>query len=119
MSNGTKASRIAGAVHEIVRATGVGGRVWTSRSPSPLDPISGAQVELLVAAVKPLRRADRIDQVGDGVASMSREEASYWHATSRAIRADCRRFESCSHMVMADERPTAHRAMVSSVHDRC
>jgi hypothetical protein len=30
--------------------------------------------------VKPLRRADRVATVAEGVAAMSREEASYWHA---------------------------------------
>jgi hypothetical protein len=35
-----------------------------------------------VLAVKPLRRGDRIELVGDGVGRMSREEASYWHAKS-------------------------------------
>jgi hypothetical protein len=67
-------------VHDIVRGAGISGRSWTGAKGFELDPIAGAQVELLVLSVKPLRRGDRIDQVADGVSSMSREEASYWGA---------------------------------------
>lgn len=81
--NGTKASRVASAVHEVLRGAGVSGRAWSSSRPIELAPVPGAQTELLLQAVKPLRRADRIDQVAEGVATMSREEASYWHAKSR------------------------------------
>ncbi len=78
--NSTKATRIAGAVHDILRGAGVTGRAWASSKPIDLDYLTGAQVELLLVAVKPLRRADRIDHVSTGVAAMSPEEASYWHA---------------------------------------
>lgn len=78
--NGTRAGRVAAGLHQVVRGAGVGSRAWTSPRPIDLDQVSGAQAELLLRAVKPLRRADRIEAVGDGVAAMSREEASYWHA---------------------------------------
>lgn len=78
--NSTKATRIAGPVHDILRAAGVTGRQWSQTAPIDLDYLTGAQVELLLVAVKPLRRGDRIDHVGAGVAAMSPEEASYWHA---------------------------------------
>ena len=35
------------------------------------------------ARVKPLQRLDRLEAVGEGVAEMSREEASYWHAQTQ------------------------------------
>jgi len=78
--NSTKATRIAGPVHDILRTAGVTGRAWSEAKPIDLDYLTGAQVELLLVAVRPLRRADRIDHVGAGVAAMSPEEASYWHA---------------------------------------
>lgn len=80
---GLTAARVAGAVHDVLRAGGVKGRAWTSPRPIPLDQVTGAQLELLLLATKPLRRGDRIDQVSQAIADMSREEASYWHAKSR------------------------------------
>jgi hypothetical protein len=81
--NSNKATRIAGPVHDILRAGGVGGRAWASTKTIPVDYLVGAQLELLLVAVKPLRRADRIDHVAEGIAEMSVEEASYWHAKLR------------------------------------
>lgn len=78
--NGSRAARVASALHDVLRAAGVGSRAWSSSKPIDLDQVSGAQAELLLRAVKPLRRADRIETIGEGVAAMSREEASYWHA---------------------------------------
>jgi len=66
----------------VLRGGGVKGRTWTSSKPIILDQVTGAQVELVLQAAKPLRRGDRIDQVSEGVANMSREEAAYWHAKS-------------------------------------
>lgn len=80
--NGTSAARIAGSLHDVLRSSGVPGRTWASSRPIELDPITGAQAELMVLAVKPLRRGERIEIVGEGVGRMSREEASYWHAKS-------------------------------------
>lgn len=80
--NGTSAARIAGPLHDVLRASGIPGRTWASSRPIDLDPVTGAQAELLVLAVKPLRRGERIELVGEGVGRMSREEASYWHAKS-------------------------------------
>ena len=62
--HGLGASRVASAVHD------------------NLDQVTGAQIELLLCAAKPLRRGDRVNQVSEGVAKMSREEAAYWHAKS-------------------------------------
>lgn len=80
--NGTRAARIAGPLHDVLRAGGVTGRAWTAARPITLDQVRGAQVELLLRAVKPLQRGDRIDRIAEAIAAMSREEASYWHAKS-------------------------------------
>lgn len=80
--NGQRAGRIASAVHDVLRAGGVKGRAWSSARPIALDQVTGAQLELLLHAARPLRRGDRLDQVSEGVAGMSREEAAYWHAKS-------------------------------------
>lgn len=79
---GLGASRVASAVHDVLRSGGIKGRAWTSLKPIILDQVTGAQLELLLNATKPLRRGDRIDQVTEGVSRMSREEAAYWHAKS-------------------------------------
>ena len=79
---GLSASRVAGALHDVLLAGGVKGRSWASSKQIGLDQVTGAQVELLLCAAKPLRRGDRVDQVSQGVARMSREEAAYWHAKS-------------------------------------
>jgi len=80
--NGQRAARVASAVHDVLRAGGVKGRAWSSGRPITLDQVTGAQLELLLHAAKPLRRGDRLDLVSEGVAGMSREEAAYWHAKS-------------------------------------
>lgn len=84
--NGSRALRVVGPLHELVRGRGVTGRAWASTGPIALDQVTGAQAELLLAAVKPMRRVDRIEQVAETVARMGREEASYWHAKSHRQR---------------------------------
>lgn len=82
--NGYRAIHLAAGFQEILRSAKLRGRDWTSGEPIVVDSQLGAHVELLLRAVKPLQRVDRITTVADGVAGMSREEASYWHAqTSR------------------------------------
>lgn len=82
--HGYRAIHLAAGFQEILRSAKLRGRDWTSSDPITVDPQLGAHVELLLRAVKPLQRVDRITTVADGVAGMSREEAAYWHAqTSR------------------------------------
>ncbi len=78
--DGHRAASIAGSVQDTLRTAGLKGRQWSESAPFEIVPVLGAQVELLLRAVKPLRRVDRIETVAKGVASMSAEEASYWHA---------------------------------------
>jgi len=81
--NGQRAAHAASPLQEILRSAGLRGRQWTSPLPFELQATLGAHAELLLRAVKPLRRVDRIAGVAEGVAGMSREEASYWHAQTR------------------------------------
>ncbi len=78
--NGNRAAHVVAPVQEVLRPTNLGGRRWSQPGPFDLDPVLGAQVELLLRAVKPLRRVDRIASVAEGVAGMGAEEAAYWHA---------------------------------------
>jgi hypothetical protein len=78
--NGNRAALVAGPLQEVLRKTGLSGRKWTSPEPLELSSGLGAHVELLLRAVKPLQRTDRITTIAEGVAEMSREEAAYWHA---------------------------------------
>lgn len=81
--NGYRAAHVVSPLQEILRSAGLRGREWTSPLPFELKPTLGAHAELLLRAVKPLRRIDRIAGVADGVAGMSREEANYWHAQAQ------------------------------------
>ncbi len=80
---GARAVDAASALRELLRGNRIGGRAWTSAEPIPLDQVAGAHAELLLRAVAPLRRTDRAVKIADGIAAMSREEASYWHAKAQ------------------------------------
>lgn len=80
--DGHRAAHIAGSLHNVLRPTGLRGQQWTATAPIDLEPVLGAHAELLVRAIKPLRRVDRISSIAEAVAGMSREEACYWHAQS-------------------------------------
>lgn len=77
---GPRIPELVSPLQQLLRERKVSGRAWTSREPIELDQIAGAHAELLLRAVQPLRRGDRAQVVADGIAAMSREEASYWHA---------------------------------------
>ncbi len=77
--NGFRVPRALGPIHNLVLDRGVSARAWSDGRPIELDQATGAQLELLIRSAKPLRRLDRLDRVIDGVAAMSREEATYWH----------------------------------------
>jgi hypothetical protein len=81
--NGNRAAYVAGPLQQVLREAGLRGWQWTSAEPLELPPTLGAHAELLLRAVKPLQRLDRVEAVADGVAEMSREEASYWHAQTQ------------------------------------
>ena len=77
---GTRLTVAVDPVRRILKRGGVRGSQLAGSSVIDLDPSTGMQVELLIAAVSPLRRADRIALVGDRIAEMGSEEAAYWHA---------------------------------------
>jgi hypothetical protein len=80
---GARVPDLVSPLQQVFRERKISGRAWTSREPIELDQVAGAQAELLLRAVRPLRRSDRAQAVADGVAAMSREEASYWHAKAQ------------------------------------
>jgi hypothetical protein len=84
--NSNKAPVVVPFLHQILRDHGISGRVWSGRAPIELSQVTGAQVELLLRAVKPMRRPDRIEEVAAGIAAMAREEASYWYAKAERPR---------------------------------
>lgn len=94
LESGTRVTRVNGSVvpfvanhiHDILRQHGVSGRAWTGNAAFDLPQVAGAQTELLLRAVKPLRRPDRIEEIASGVAAMGREEASYWSAKAEGPR---------------------------------
>lgn len=75
-----RAAAVSGALRRVLAAAGITGRRWSAPGPIELDHLHGSHAELLVRAVKPLRRPDRLAVVADGVADMGPEEAAYWHA---------------------------------------
>ncbi|MET8359347.1 hypothetical protein ABZ422_18260 [Micromonospora zamorensis] len=78
--NGYRALHVAGGLHNILRDARLRGQDWTSGQPLSVESRLGVHAELLLRAVKPLQRIDRITTVAAGVAAMSHEEAAYWHA---------------------------------------
>jgi hypothetical protein len=81
--DGQRATQVAGALQEVLRAAGIRGQQWTTAAPVTLDSAYGAHAELLLRAVRPLRRFDRVAAIAEGVAGMSCEEATYWHAKTQ------------------------------------
>ena len=81
--DGQRATQVASAMQDVLRSAGIRGRQWTAAAPVTLDPVHGAHAELLLRAVQPLRRLDRVTAIAEGIAGMSREEATYWHAKTQ------------------------------------
>ncbi len=80
---GNRATHTAAPLQEVLRSAGLRGRQWSASKPFELAPTLGAHAELLLRAIKPLRRIDRITAVSEGIVGMSREEANYWHAQTQ------------------------------------
>jgi hypothetical protein len=78
--NGYRALHVAAGFQEVLRSARLRGRDLTGADAFEVDAHVGAHVELVLRAVKPLKRVDRVSTVAEGVAGMSREEAAYWHA---------------------------------------
>jgi hypothetical protein len=81
---GGRVEAVTDPLRRVLAEAGVRGRTWTGSAPIAVATRPGERVELLLSAVKPLRRPDRIAAVAEQIVSMGAEEASYWHAkTSR------------------------------------
>ena len=87
-SNGYKATDLA-------RAAG-------SERPFYLDELTGLRLALILLAVKPLSRHDRIEAIGQGVQAMGDEEAYYWFSKCSA-GAGAVRARRALRILLADE----------------
>ena len=65
------------------KATDLAGSVG-SETPFYLDESSGLRLALILMAVKPLSRQDRIEAIGRSIQAMSDEEAYYWFSKCSA-----------------------------------
>ena len=52
----------------------------TKGKPLRLSEDAGVRLSVLAMALKPLRKLERIREIEEGVAEMSREEVTYWYA---------------------------------------
>jgi len=77
----------------------------TEQKPLMLPEDAGVRLSLLAMALKPLRKLERIREIGEGVAEMSREEVTYWF--SKALGAptynDRRRIMKAMRILLARE----------------
>jgi len=87
-SNGYKATDLA-------RAAG-------SAKPFYLDELTGLRLALILLAVKPLARHDRIEAIGQSVQAMGDEEAYYWFSKCSA-GLDAVRAQRALRILLADE----------------
>ena len=87
-ANGYKATDLA-------RAVG-------SDKPFYLDEPTGLRLALILLAVKPLTRQDRIEAIGQGIQAMSAEEAYYWFSKCTA-GPDAIRAQKALRVLLAEE----------------
>lgn len=85
------------------RASALDPRSPAAASGLALDETAGVRLALLLLAVKPLRKHQRIDQVAAGVRAMSDEEAYYWYSKC-ADRRDGRRAQHALRVMLSPER---------------
>ena len=77
-------------------------RAVGSETPFYLDEPSGLRLALILMAVKPLARHDRIEAIGQGIQAMSAEEAYYWFSKCTA-GADAARAQKALRVLLAGE----------------
>ncbi len=77
-------------------------RAVGSKTPFYLDESSGLRLALILMAVKPLVRHDRIETIGQGIQAMSAEEAYYWFSKCTAS-SDAARAQKALRVLLADE----------------
>ncbi len=72
------------------------------KTPFGLRELIGVRLALLLLAVKPLRRHQRIEQVAEGVRRMPDEEAYYWYSKCTAKK-EARRAQHALRVLLAPE----------------
>lgn len=77
-------------------------RAVGSEMPFYLGEPSGLRLALILMAVKPLARHDRIEAIGQGIQAMSAEEAYYWFSKCTA-GADAVRAQKALRVLLAEE----------------
>jgi len=77
-------------------------RAAGSEKPFYLDELTGLRLALILLAVKPLARHDRIEAIGQGVQAMGDEEAYYWFSKCSAGR-DALRAQKALRILLAAE----------------
>ncbi len=83
------------------RATALARAVGSDR-PFYLNELTGLRLALILIAVKPLARHDRIEAIGLGIQTMSAEEAYYWFSKCTAGD-DALRAQKALRVLLADE----------------
>lgn len=77
-------------------------RAAGSERPFYLDELTGLRLALILLAVKPLSRHDRIEAIGQGVQAMGDEEAYYWFSKCSA-GPDALRAQKALRVLLAEE----------------
>lgn len=77
-------------------------RAAGDEAPFYLDELTGLRLALILIAVKPLARHDRIEAIGQGVQTMSAEEAYYWFSKCSA-GPDAPRAQKAMRILLAGE----------------
>ncbi len=83
------------------QATALARAVGSDR-PLYLDELTGLRLALILIAVKPLARHDRIEAIGLGIQTMSAEEAYYWFSKCTSGD-DALRAQKALRVLLADE----------------
>jgi len=73
-----------------------------AQQPFYLDELSGLRLALILLAVRPLARHDRIEAIGQGIQEMSAEEAYYWFSKCSA-GPGASRAQRALRLLLADE----------------
>jgi hypothetical protein len=79
---GTPLQAVAGEIINLIKRCGYrADRIKPGhKEPLLLDEETGVRLGLLLLAVKPLSRLDRIEEIKEAVSAMSSEEAYYWYS---------------------------------------
>ena len=71
----------------------------TRKAPFALPESAGVRLGLLMLAVKPLRKPDRMDAIARQIASMGEEEAYYWFSKGTSAEIARRAQKALRHLL--------------------